>query len=524
VAEEKLTRMVSQLAADLRVEAERKQMATTAIEGKPVSKEEARRQQLMQVLDALGSESIGDDSVAFEGTKIVLPADLQGPGAYRKARDILLEMEKAEDQEFEFSRTFPYRPYDGAAAFARAMKRVFGTAGIGNTWRDMFGGKHLPQLLSVDIGVNKRLQVPWDEVRFTELDATFEVGGMVDPERGVLSHISVEAPRKHRARIEGFFTVIEEELKERSIYRGKAINGSGNPGFFDTTKVNSRHVIYTGEVMTQLNANVWAVIDHSKIMQQAGIPLKRAVLLEGPWGTGKTLAGALTAQHAVDNGWTFILVRPEDSPLDALRTAQLYAPAVVWVEDVDNVASKNKSRAQISQVLDAMDNIAGKNQSVMCGFTTNYPELIERGMLRPGRIDAVIHLDALDRDGIEQLVKVTVPSTLLKDIDYDEVAKAYEGYVPAYAVEAAQRAVRYSIARNQGPASAIATSDLVAAADGLRRQLDMMNGAAESDDQFTVESALKQVIVSAAEDTLKRTQIDNVGRPFSVLDNGSVSR
>jgi hypothetical protein len=489
-----------------------------AVEGIVVTQEEKRRGQLLAALDQLGSVAVGDESLVYEGTRIVLPEALKGPGGLRQARTLLRELEEQEEQKFQFSRTFPYRKYDGAAAFGRAMMRVFGTAGIGQSWKDMFGQEHLPQLVTIETGLGETTQVPWDEVRLPLLGAQFEISSAKDAERGVLSHIFVQAPRKHRARIEGFFRVLEDELQQRSIYRGKAVNGADDPGFFDYRTVDPRRVIYTPEVLEQLSANVWGIIDHAQAMRAAGIPLKRAFLVEGPWGTGKSLAGALTAQHAIAAGWTFILVRPQDDPLSALLTARLYEPAVVWIEDIDNLAGQNQSRAHISTVLDAMDNIAGKNAALIVGFTTNYVRRIEKAMMRPGRIDAVIHIGPLDREGVERLIRVNVPATLLSGVDYNAVAAACEGYVPAYVSEAAQRAVRYSIVRNNGNPGAITTEDLVAAASGLRTQLDLMNGAGEAADLETVDTALRRTVT----DVITRTSMNDFGENFGVASaNGT---
>jgi transitional endoplasmic reticulum ATPase len=275
--------------------------------------------------------------------------------------------------------------------------------------------------------------------------------------------------------------------------------------------------VYNGDTLEQLNRNVWSVIDYAEAMRRNRLPLKRAVLLEGTWGTGKTISGALTAQHASAAGWTFILVRPEDDPLLALKTARLYAPAVVWIEDADNLANKNSKRAQISAVLDTMDNAAVKNSELMVGFTTNYPDQIERGMLRPGRIDAVIHFGEVDPDKVEPLIRATVDDGLLApDIDFGQVSEAFTGYVPAYAVEAIQRAVRYSIAANGGHPSVLGTDDLVLAATGLKRQLEMMNNAGEAADTATLEVAMHVIAVRAAEEVAQRTKLVNVGQPFEV--------
>jgi transitional endoplasmic reticulum ATPase len=512
---------------DDRKEQEGEQEVTTATAktGRVMTQADKDTARLLEVLSELGGAAVGDDSIEFAGDKIRLPAHLAGPGGIERACKTLRQYEEQQEKKIDFSRTFPYRPFDGAAAFNRAMMRVFGTAGIGKSWFDFFGQEHRPQLISIPVGVNESMQVPWDEIHFEMLDADFEIGMAKDPNKGFLSHITVTAPRKHQARIEGFFRAMEEELKERSIYRGRAIDGSDNPGFWDEQSVDPTRCVYNDDTLVDLHANIWSVIDHSDQMRMNHLPLKRAFLLEGPYGTGKTQAGALTAQHAVAAGWTFILVRPEDSPLEALRTAQLYSPAVVWIEDADNLANAQHSRARISTVLDAMDNAAVKNTEVMVGFTTNFPDVIDKGMLRPGRIDAVIHLGAVAPSKLKDLVESHIAAALRPDIEYtDELVEAFDGYVPAFAVEAIRRAVRYSIAKNQGRPSKVTTADLVEAARGLRRQKEMMEAAAEGSDDATIDALLRRQVRAEMEQVNQRTVLEGVGTPFKVVDENGLAR
>jgi transitional endoplasmic reticulum ATPase len=434
------------------------------------------RTMVLENLSALGAASVGEDGIQYRDNAIVLPKVMEGN--LDSAIGFLREVQQAEEEEIEFGRSYDYRPWDGAAAFQRAMQLVFGTSGVGKAvWT--FFGKQLPQLISIPIGHDKQIQVPWGTVTFAPLDCEFELGGMMSP-KGPIFHISVEAPRKYRKEIEGFLAVVADELKERSIYRGQAINAQPNPDFLDPYKVKSEQVVYSQEALTQLTANIWTVLDHSEEMRTLGQPLKRAVLLEGQYGTGKTMTGSITAQHAVENGWTFILVRAGDDPYAALQTAQIYAPAVVWIEDLD-VLSMDKDRSQLEKLLDALDGVSNKGTEVMAGFTTNFKHLIDKAVLRPGRIDAMIHLGELDAPGFEQLIRAQIPARLLaSDLDFTEITKAFAGYVPAFAVEAAGRAIRYSMARNNGQAEVIQTRDLVEAARGLRPQFDLQADATEA--------------------------------------------
>src|SRR6185436_54082 len=97
---------------------------------------------------------------------------------------------------------------------------------------------------------------------------------------------------------------------------------------------------------------VWTLLEHTQRMRELGMPLKRAVLFEGDYGTGKTLGAFLTAQIAVDNGWSFHYCRPgRDNIEEVMQTARLYQPSVVFFEDVDTL-TESGDRDTVSRLLD----------------------------------------------------------------------------------------------------------------------------------------------------------------------------
>lgn len=453
---------------------------------------------ILDLLGKLGGATVTDDDILFSGQKIILPA--QYDGRIGEAIDYLKNYERSQSETYEYSRTYRYRPMDGAHAFQATMMNHFGTAGIGKTIRTMFGD-YPPELRTISVAHNKTAEVPWGQVTFSPLGATFGLGATKDREFGLLFHLSVEAPKRFRKHIAAFFELVENELKAHSIYKGKAVTGGQEPLFLDVEQLDRSKVIYSDETMTQLNANLWSLLEHTKVMRDLKLPLKRAVLLEGPYGTGKTLAGMLTAQTAQANGWTYILCRPgQDDLNDVLKTAQLYAPSVVWFEDVDVVAS-NGSAGDISVLLDTLDGITSKGAEVMAVFTTNFIERLQKGVLRPGRIDAIIHIGELDESGFTKLVKSLIPAHLLGEIDYAEVTKSFKGFLPAFAAEAINRSMRYSIARTGGVPETVNTADLVAAAEGLRPQLEQMNGASNAQNVVTIEDLLSKIESKAASKT-----------------------
>jgi transitional endoplasmic reticulum ATPase len=445
---------------------------------KPPSETEILRDKILKNLTDLGKDAVSDDALEFRGTKFILPELMKG--SLPSAIKYLKEYEQQQETKTGFVRLFPFRPWDGAAAFARAMMRVFGTAGIGKRTYSLFGSTP-PRMISVPVGLNKNMQVPWGEISFLPLEASFDLDA-TGSENGLVFKVQVEAPRKYAGAIEGFFDVVLEELILRSIYRGKAINSSDNPDFIDHMAVLPEQVIYSAEVQEQLQANLWGVLDYAEVMHRLGQSLKRAVLLHGPYGTGKTLAGLLTAQHAVAAGWTFILVRSGEDPFAALKTAKLYAPAVVCIEDLDTIAAASEGgRGKISEILDALDSAQDKQAPVIALFTSNFASDLDKGILRPGRIDSVIRIGELDRNGFERLVKAMIPADLLDPgIDYDAIAEAYADFLPAFASEANSRALMYAISRAGGEPKVLKTEDFASAAIGVRAQLELQNDASES--------------------------------------------
>ena len=494
-------------------------METWARENAPKATEQAKTAKaVLAALDALGGQAVGEDSLVFEGTRFILPASMDGDVA--GAVKYLQNWDKQQNTKFRFSRSFRNRPYDGAAAFERAMKRVFGTSGIGKEIKSFFG-TNPPEYVTIASGPDSTVQVPWGLIEFSPLEAQFMLEYTRDNDFGYVFALGVEAPRRHRKRVEGFFAVVEDELARGSLYKGKAITSDDlEPKFLDTSKVDPAKVIYKQEVLTQLDVNMWAPLKYTQALRDTNVPLKRAVLVEGPNGTGKTLSGLLTAKMAVENGWTFILVRAGEDPLEALKTARVYAPAVVWVEDLDVIASADgdaRDRKKISKVLDVLDGLQGKGSEVMAGFTTNFVEKLDKGVLRPGRLDAVIHIAELDAAGYEKLVRALTPEKLLDPaVDMAAVTAAYEGFLPAFAAEAVQRAVRYSIARNAGKPDVITTDDLVNAARGMRDHLSLMERAQHTgSDEVTLGDKVYELVQEAISDM--RGENSNVGTTEFVL-------
>lgn len=444
---------------------------------------------ILQALAVLGGSLVQEDALVFEGTKFILPTQYEG--RIPEAVAFLAGYQEQQEAKTDMKRTFQYRPYDVAHAVQSALRTVFGTTGSGVSIQTMFGPIP-PEFKTVNTGVDQTTQVPWNRVAFPPLDGHIDIGA-TRTHNGVVGEVTVNAARKHRSRVEGFFTAVEMELKNNSIYKGKAvINGPWDSiQFLDLSKIDRNKVVYGQQVMADLEANLWVPIRHAEELRKMGRPVKRSVLLEGPFGTGKSLAGFLTAQECVANGWTFIFVKPGDDLNEAMQTAKLYAPAVVFFEDIDVLQSDDPDA--VSKLLDSFDGISGKGQEIIAVLTTNYKEKIHKGMLRPGRLDAMISIGRLDREGVEKLIKAAVPAEFLADdVDYGDVFMACRGYLPAFISEVATRALNYAMARSgSAKPQKLVTEDFEAAANGLRPQFELMTNAHEVQKPIGLDAAFK---------------------------------
>ena len=466
---------------------------------------DAQRRVLELLAEAGGGLFRPEDDIVHQGTQIILPERMMIDDAIT----FLVNKMKMDQEPMAFTRQYKYRPLDGAVCTWHAIKRVFGAVGTKVTYS--FFGKNVPQMIDVPIAPGESESVPWGTFTIPGMEgAEVTPGGTHDEEFGSLFVLTIEAPRKYRAQVEGLFAMVEKELREHSIYRGRAFDGQDTPEFLDLSGVDPDKVIYSEEALVQLNANIWSVLRYRHELAEAGISRKRSALLYGPYGTGKTLGGFLTAQVAVESGWTFLYARPgKDNVAQVLQTARLYQPACVFFEDLDTVADPDATSADnATKLLDSFDGITAKGTELIVVLTTNHPDRIHKGMLRPGRLDAIIEIGALDVAGIEKLVKVTLkPEHLAPDVDWELVGKAMTvtaddgveiGFLPAYAKEAADRTFRYALAREGTPEGiVITTDDLVHAAEGLRPQLLMMEGAKEHQRKDTVGLAIGNTVKDA---------------------------
>jgi transitional endoplasmic reticulum ATPase len=443
--------------------------------------------------------------------RIVLP---QGTG-FNRAISILQRKQAEQEEATNFTRIFKYRYPDGAYAMTQVLKATYGLT-LAKGQQTMFGTRPA-ETMEVTIGVGKTVTCLWGTVEIPALQgAEIYLTGTHDRKHGVVFACVFTGPRKHKAEAEKLFDLVDEYLKVHSIYRGHALAGAEELEFMDLRTFDARQVVFSAPVNEALENLLFGPIRNAELFRGEGIPLKRALLFHGPFGTGKTSIGMITAQVAEQNGWTFITARPGDKVADVLRTAVLYQPAVVLVEDIETESSSSDPRA-VSQLLDAFDGATSKGTEIIMVLTSNHIEQIHKGMLRPGRIDATIEVAALDRTGVEGLIKAVVNPMKLDDaVDYDEVYAAMDGFLPAFVKAAIDRAKTWSLVRG-GKDYVLTTEDLAGAAMSLHDQLARMNDAKEGQREPELQRSLETLVKDQVTKIVNHTEVTRDGDEFGEL-------
>lgn len=460
-----------------------------------------------------GENSSSEESVTRHlepENKVSIPETM----ATSKAAKILAEAATAEQETQTFIQTFTANPYDGAVAFHNVLKTFFGSTGRAVPIKTFFGEKK-PQTIDIDIAYGKTLQVTWGRFEFALFEGHITLGVSEHPDYGDVFQIAIECPKKFAASVAGLKKLIEEELEKNSIYRGKAvrISGKDHPRFIDLQTDNS--VVYNDDVMDRLDDSIWAPLRHTELLRDdPESKIDPRVLLFGPYGTGKSECGRLTARIAVDNGWTFISYDSgkgtQEDLRKALQTAKLFSPSVVFVEDIDIYAEAADSGHARSRLLEMFDGISSKGHEVLVVMTSNKAEKLDKGMMRPGRIDDMIEIGNLDRKASEILIRKVNGEQLDSKVDYDAVYAAVENFEPAFLRRTFVKARQRALVRNADELSSkgqftpraahefkLTTKDFVSAANIMAAQHGRHNDAKDEAKKLTINDMIEEAVANS---------------------------
>lgn len=459
--------------------------------------------------------NIGDKAVTWRGRGYVLPAE-PTQVALEEASKALAEKAKEENQAIRVYERIDAMPWDGAQAFARAIEDLFGW-GISRPTPGLFG-PNPPVIRSIKTGPgqNDVIQVLWGAVEIPQMKCILNTTVDLLDNRLVFC-IGGEIRKSKRHILDQLVALTRVYARERSIYKGKAIrmfvdeegdlDFDREPEFLDTNPAVLNELVFTEATRAQIETNLFTPIRHSEVCREMNIPLKRGVLFAGPYGTGKSMTAKACAALAVQNGWTFIMINRVSGLQAVLDFAHRYAPVVVFAEDVDRVVSGDERTVSIDDVLNTLDGVQSKNHDVITVLTSNHAEKINRAMLRPGRLDAIITIDMPDGPAAERLMRMYSAGLIREDEDLSRSREALAGRIPAVIREAVERAKLSAVAREGGRPTHITDDDLVIAAKTMETHLGLLY--AEEGGEESVAERLGKAMIEAISGNME-TAVDEV--------------
>jgi len=198
-----------------------------------------------------------------------------------------------------------------------------------------------------------------------------------------------------------------------------------------------------------------------------GARIPKGVLLVGPPGTGKTLlARAVAGEAKVPffslSGSDFVEMFVGVGAArvrDLFEQAKQHAPCIVFVDELDaigrargvHLSNINDEREHtLNQLLVEMDGFEA-NSGVVILAATNRPDVLDPALLRPGRFDRQVVLDAPDVVGREAILRVHARGKrLAPDADLGAVARATPGFSGADLANALNEAALLAARRGVG--------------------------------------------------------------------------
>src|SRR5438067_5930775 len=212
--------------------------------------------------------------------------------------------------------------------------------------------------------------------------------------------------------------------------------------------------------------------------QRLGGRIPRGVLLSGPPGTGKTLLARAVAGEA---GAPFFSMSASEfveavvgvgasRVRDLFEKAKEASPAIVFIDELDAVGrarsggpsmggGSDEREQTLNQILTEMDGFDSSTKVIVVG-ATNRTDVLDKALMRPGRFDRRVVVQAPDRNGRRLILEVHTRSVVLADdVDLARIASTTSGMVAAELANLVNEAALLAARRDHEAVSAADLAD-----------------------------------------------------------------
>jgi cell division protease FtsH len=246
----------------------------------------------------------------------------------------------------------------------------------------------------------------------------------------------------------------------------------------DTPKVTFADVAGADEAKVELQEVIEFLKDPQKFTRLGG-RLPKGALLVGPPGTGKTLLAKAVAGEA---GRPFFSMSGSDfvemfvgvgasRVRDLFEQGKAHAPCIIFIDEIDAVGrhrgaglggGHDEREQTLNQLLVEMDGFES-NDGVILLAATNRPDVLDPALLRPGRFDRQIVVDAPDVKGREGILRVHARKIpMAPDVNLETIARGTPGMAGADLANLVNEAALLAARANK---ASVSMEDLEAAKD-----------------------------------------------------------
>lgn len=386
---------------------------------------------------------------------------------------------------------------DGAYSLSRAVEKIHGFT----TQEDEknISGSNPPSMIDVRFADGSRKKVPFGQINLPSLgkDSFIEMG--YDIKNRVLT-LTGQCEKRFVRLMDEIVEETKNLVETDSIYKGQAIkiiDEEKSPQFIDLSSIDKQLLFLTPEAEFSTKA-IEARIEYSERCLLKGIDLRFGVLLEGTFGTGKTLYAFKLARKAILNGWSFVYCQTPEKALYVMEVANMLSKngkgVVVFMEDIDRILNQRTDATnQISVIMDGGET---KNNNVITILTTNHIENIDPTFLRGKRIGTIVTLTHPDAATAKKMIEAYLVDEHGKSIlEHDCTAAAEvmqkEEIVPAFIAEILDRVKSHLIYSDK---QTVSCDDIINSVKSYKKQMEIatMKGKTSSPAEQLI-TVMKQI-------------------------------
>lgn len=247
---------------------------------------------------------------------------------------------------------------------------------------------------------------------------------------------SSESESDHEISINEKLKGISIEESDFKVALKKVQPSAQREGFTTIPNVSWEDVGALSKIRAELQVSIVDPIRKPEIYEKVGLTAPAGVLLFGPPGCGKTLVAKAVSNESKAN---FISIKgpellnkyvgeSERAVRQLFIRARASAPCVIFFDELDALCPKRGSgdnvatERVVNQLLTEMDGL-DERRNVFVIAATNRPDIIDKAMLRPGRLDKLLYVPLPNKDDrLSILETVTRDKPLSSDVDLKKIA------------------------------------------------------------------------------------------------------